>query len=94
MEDQIVEQEVENTQLEEPKQEVVSAEEKQRRLQLEIAYRQELKMVAATILGGISSNTGRVVNGKNQADVVKESVEKAMLLMNYVNSIPLTFSNI
>ena len=70
--------------------ELVDEKEEIQRLQFELRFKEELKMHAATILSGIKSNNSRSTT--KDIDHVKESVRLALMLMNYVNILPLNFS--
>ena len=61
------------------------------KMQSEMVYRTELKHYTAMMLGGIKSNTSRIQNGKNDVDYVKECTRLSMLMINYINHLPLNF---
>jgi hypothetical protein len=89
----------ENTPIEEaPATEAPSQEEAEARIQKqqiadqqELQYKSEIKHFACMLMQGIKSNTSRSSNGKKDVDYVKECVRQSMLLVNYVNQLPLNF---
>jgi hypothetical protein len=66
-------------------------QEKQMADQQELQYKSEIKHFACMLLQGIKSNSSRSSNGKKDVDNVKECVRQSMLLVNYVNQLPLNF---
>jgi hypothetical protein len=61
--------------------------------QSEMVYRTELKHYTAMMLSGIKGNTSRSTNGKKDVDYVKECTRLSMLMINYINHLPLNFKS-
>ncbi|MEO5350767.1 MAG: hypothetical protein H7836_14150 [Magnetococcus sp. YQC-3] len=71
--------------------EIANEEEKLAKLRSEIDFRNELKHYSSLILSGIKANNSRSNGGTKDVDQVKEAVKLSLLLINYVNSLPLNF---
>ena len=65
----------------------------EQQVEAEMVYRTELKHYTAMMLSGIKSNTSRSYNGKKDVDYVKECARLSMLMINYINHLPLNFRN-
>jgi hypothetical protein len=58
----------------------------------ELQFRGELKLYTTMLMAGIKGNNSVSQNGKKDVDNVKQCVRQAMLIMNYIDQLPLSFN--
>jgi hypothetical protein len=58
----------------------------------ELQFKGELKLYTTMLMAGIKGNSSVSQNGKKDVDNVKQCVRQAMLIMNYVDQLPLSFN--
>lgn len=59
--------------------------------QQKLQYKAEIKHFAAMLMSGYKANNSRSQGSNKDVEIVKECVKQAMLMVNYVNQLPLNF---